>query len=135
MAGELHYLAGGPASWRAGQLSSTPISSCEAEYIGASRTAVTSCHLRDVITFYKGKPITAPTVIFCDNLSAVMLSDSNTSSKRMKHVTTRIAFLRELVANKTILLYHIGTNGQLADIFTKPLAAQTFHELRSIIMS
>ena len=53
----------------------------------------------------------------------------------MKHVATRIAFLQELIEAKHIYLYHVGTKGQLADIFTKALPASVFHELRSIILA
>ena len=38
---------------------------------------------------------------------------------------------RELINSGSIMLLHIGTKGQIADIFTKPLQAATFHELRA----
>jgi len=78
--------------------------------------------------------IRTPSIIFCDDKAAVQLSDSYTSSKRMKHIATRIAFLREAVARKEIMLYHIYGTGQLADIFTKPLGAAAFHDLRQLII-
>ena len=90
--------------------------------------------MRYIKEFLHNQNITEPTVIFCDNKSAVMLSDSNTSSKRMKHIATRIAFLREAIQDKHVVLYHIRTNGQVADIFTKPLGAATFHTLRPIFL-
>ena len=63
-----------------------------------------------------------------------MLSDGNMSSKRMKHVATRIAFLREHVEAGNITLFHISTVGQIADIFTKPLPASTFHNIRGFML-
>lgn len=99
----------------------------------ATKCAITGKALADTLVFTGfGGVMTVP--IFCDNKSAVMLSDSATSSKRLKHVATRIAFLRELVQSKTIALYHISTTGQVADIFTKPLSAQTFHGLRILML-
>ena len=62
------------------------------------------------------------------------LSDNNTSSKRMQHIATQIAFLREAIQDKHVVLYHIRTSGQVADIFTKPLGAATFHTLRSMFL-
>ena len=53
-----------------------------------------------------------------------------TSSKRMRDVATQIAFLREQVKDtKRVRLTHIRTQGQVADLFTKPLTAAVFHPL------
>ena len=74
--------------------------------------------------------------LFCDNRAAVLLSEGNTSSKRMRHVATQIAFLREQVKDtKRVKLIHIRTQGQIADLFTKPLAAAVFHPLRAFVVA
>ena len=52
----------------------------------------------------------------------------------MKHIATRIAFLREQISDGKVLLYHIKTAGQVADIFTKALNAATFHLLRTVML-
>ena len=52
----------------------------------------------------------------------------------MIHIATRIAFLREQVHDKSIMLYHIGAEGQLADIFTKPLGPTLFHSFRQALV-
>ena len=76
----------------------------------------------------------SPTIIFTDSTAAVMIADSNTSSKRMKHIATRLAFLREQITAKTAEMYHIRTNGQIADIFTKPTIPAVFHNLREQLL-
>ena len=53
----------------------------------------------------------------------------------MKHVMTRLAYLRERVEAKDLYLYHIGTKGQVADIMTKALPTALFHELRSLLLA
>ena len=136
MAGEVHYVAGGPVAWRGGRLSATPLNSAEAEYVAASIGATTTVRLRPTVSFFViTEWIPRPTVMFCDNLAAVMLSDSNITSKRMKHVMTRLAYLRERVEAKDLYLYHIGTKGQVADIMTKTLPTSTFHELRALLLA
>jgi hypothetical protein len=97
--------------------------------------AINSMKLRGVLKFMKGTKVMLTSLLFCDNIAAVMLSDSNTSSKRMKHVATRIAFLRELRERKEVTLYHVGTKSQVADIFTKPLGPSVFHELRPLLIN
>lgn len=134
MTGGCIFMNGSPVSWRAGRLTFTSLSSCEGEYVAATWLTIDVKVMRYIKEFLHNQSITEPTVIFCDNKSAVMLSDSNTSSKRMKHIATRIAFLREAIQDKHVVLYHIRTNGQVADIFTKPLGAATFHTLRPIFL-
>lgn len=101
--------------------------------MAATKAAVEILAIQDHAKFL-GINVKQPTVIFNDNKSAVMLADGNASSKRMKHIATRIAFLREQVTAETIMLYHIGTDGQIADIFTKALAPAQFHRLRTFLV-
>ena len=88
--------------------------------------------IEPLLEFFKVK-FKKPFLILCDNKAACMLSDSNHSSRRMKHVATRLAFLQEHVQSGDILLVHIGTNGNLADIGTKALTARVFHNLSSLL--
>ena len=64
-----------------------------------------------------------------------MLSDSNHTTKRMRHVATRLAYRQEQVSEGRIALVHIGTKGNIADMGTKPLPARTFHYLASFAWS
>ena len=59
---------------------------------------------------------TKPMLVFCDNKAACMLSNSNHTTKRMKHVAVRLAFLQEHVNEGNVQLVHVSTNGNLADI-------------------
>ena len=68
-------------------------------------------------------------VVLCDNKAACLLSDSNHSTRRMKHAAVRLAYLQERVKEGLVMLMHIKTNGNIADIGTKPLSARVFHTL------
>jgi hypothetical protein len=129
MAGYVIMVGGAPIDWRAYRSKVTPLSSCEGEYCAASTATVATLGIQGIGKFFD-IPDTGPTLIFCDNKAAVQLSDGDTSSKRMIHIATRIAFLRERVHDKSIMLYHIKAEGQLADIFTKPLGPTLFHSFR-----
>ena len=134
-------------SWHSGRLRSTPISTAEGEWDIATKAVQTGIALSDTETFmleklpdfldkHSVKELGLPMPVYCDNKAAVLLSDGNTSSKRMKHVATKIAFLREQVKEaKRVYLYHIRTQGQLADLMTKPLAASIFHPLASFMIA
>jgi histone deacetylase 1/2 len=49
---------------------------------------------------------------------------------RTKHIEVRYHFLRDNVEKGIIVLSHVPTQDQLADIFTKPLDQATFVRLR-----
>ena len=68
-----------------------------------------------------------------DNNSAIALSKNHVFHKRTKHIDTRFYFIRELVNNKEICLEFCRSEDQLADIFTKSLANDTFQYLRSYL--
>ena len=133
MAGYTIMIGGTPIDWRAYRSKVTPLSSCQAEYCAASTAVVATLGTRGVGKFF-GISDAEPTVVFCDNKAAVQLSDGDSSSKKMMHIATRIAFLREQVQEKLILLYHIKTEGQIADIFTKPLSPSVFHSFRQLLV-
>ena len=52
-------------------------------------------------------------------MGALELSGTTAFSSRTKHICTRYHFLRELVASNKIIISHVKTTDQLADIFTK----------------
>lgn len=76
-------------------------------------------------------PSLLPTVIWCDNLSAIALASSPVYHARTKHVEIDYHFIREKVLSKDILVQHVGSNDQLADIFTKPLPVARFLFLKN----
>lgn len=133
MAGYAMFLMNCLICWAAYRLPHTSLSSCEGEYVAATRATTLISALRVVLDFL-GAADPAPTILLCDNQAAVQLSENNTSSKRLKHIATRLAYLREAVNGKLIQLHFIKTNAQLADIFTKPLNATQFHKLRRLLM-
>ena len=134
MAGQVTFVNGSPIDWKSYRPKLTAISVTQGELDAAVQGTLVNMSITDVVQFMTKVTISVPRFLFCDNSATVMLSENNKSSKKMKHIATRIAFLQEAVKAKHILLTHIGTAGQLADIFTKPLAAAQFHELREFLL-
>jgi hypothetical protein len=71
--------------------------------------------------------------LLCDNGSAIRLADNPIEHSRTKHIDIRHYFLRGHQQRGDIDIYHIRTENQLADIFTKPLDEKRFCRLRSEI--
>jgi hypothetical protein len=71
------------------------------------------------------------TVIYCDNISAVYLSENPVHHRRTNHVELDIHFVREKVALGQFKVLHIPTRQQIADIMTKGLPTPLFNEFRN----
>ncbi|GJU78413.1 retrovirus-related pol polyprotein from transposon TNT 1-94 [Tanacetum coccineum] len=80
--------------------------------------------LSDYDIHYKMAPI------FCDNTSAIAVSNNPVLHSRTKHIDIRYHFIRDHILKGNIELHFIPTEYQLADIFTKPLNEPTFTRLK-----
>jgi hypothetical protein len=69
--------------------------------------------------------------LLCYNESTIEIAYNPCEHSRTKHIDIRYHFLRDHAIKGDIVISHVGTNDQLADIFTKPLDEKHFHELRS----
>ena len=76
---------------------------------------------------------TEPTVIYCDNTSAISLSKDPVQHSKATHIPIKYHYLREQAVNKNIRLEYICTEEQVADIFTKPLNREVFERLRQML--
>jgi hypothetical protein len=68
--------------------------------------------------------------LMCDNASAISIAKNSVFHKRMRHLKRRQHFLRDHIEKGNIEMGYIDTKRQLADIFTKPLDASRFADLR-----
>ncbi|CAH9111417.1 unnamed protein product [Cuscuta epithymum] len=76
-------------------------------------------------------PNPTPPVIFCDNKSAIFLSQNPISHKRAKHIDIDFHFVRELISAGRLSTQFVPSHLQLADIFTKSLPRTAFEFLQS----
>ncbi|GJR99928.1 hypothetical protein Tco_0316437 [Tanacetum coccineum] len=67
--------------------------------------------------------------IFCDNTSAIAISNNPVLHSRIKHIDIIYHFIRDHILKGDIELHFIPTQYQLVDIFTKPLDEPTFKRL------
>jgi hypothetical protein len=68
--------------------------------------------------------------LLCDNESAIKIAHNPVQHNKTKHIDICHHFIRDHVNRGEIDLSYVGTNEQLADIFTKPLDEVRFWELR-----
>jgi hypothetical protein len=69
--------------------------------------------------------------LFCDNESVVKLTNNPVQHSRTKHIDFHHHFIRDHQQKGDISIENIGTDDQLADLFTKPLDETRFCKLRN----
>nr|GEU31874.1 retrovirus-related Pol polyprotein from transposon TNT 1-94 [Tanacetum cinerariifolium] len=92
----------------------------ETSYRGIISILWMKSQLNDYDIHYKMVPI------FCDNTSAIAISNNPVLYSRTKHIDIRYHFIKDHILKGDIELHFIPTEYQLADIFTKPLDEPTF---------
>lgn len=68
--------------------------------------------------------------LFVDNKSVIDISKNPIQHLRTKHINIRHHFIKQLVEENVVSLDYVKTDGQLADILTKPLDSKWFKYLR-----
>ena len=112
----------------------TAQSSGESEYIAANEAAKEAAWFCQVVQDVTGSKVT-PLMIKSDNEAAIAAAQrpQGATSGRMKHIPIKMNLVREHVRTGKINMEFVGTDDQLADIFTKPLKSPKFERMRERI--
>ncbi|GJU27675.1 hypothetical protein Tco_1166296 [Tanacetum coccineum] len=103
--------------------------SAKAEYVAAAGCCASIIWMKSQLINYDIHYKMVP--IFCDNTSAIVISNNPVLHSRTKHIDIRYHFIRDHILKGDIELHFIPTEYQLADIFTKPLDEPTFTKLKA----
>nr|GEV25296.1 copia protein [Tanacetum cinerariifolium] len=105
--------------WSSKKQNCVSISTAEFEYVVVSGCYAQVLWMRTQLTdygfFYDKVPI------YCDSKSAIAILCNMVQQTRTKHIDVRYHFIKDHVEKETIELYIVGTEYQLADLFTKSL--------------
>jgi hypothetical protein len=116
-------------SWSSKKQNSIALSTAEAEYVAASACCAQLLWMKQTLNDYGCRFTKIP--LLCDNKSAIKLANNPVSHSRTKHIDIHHHFLRDHETKGDIVIHHVSTKKQLADIFTKPLDELRFCALRS----
>lgn len=110
---------GATISWCSKRQSTVALSTMEAEYMSLATATQEAMWLRHLETELHQDMGDSPTVIYCDNQSAIKFAGTESYCARSKHIDIRYHFLREKIAYKQIEVKYVGTESMVADILTK----------------
>jgi hypothetical protein len=132
--GYLMFVGGCLVAWSSRRHKCRCLSSMEAEYVEASEAMKEILWIR-IILEELGHKQAGPTIMNEDNKACIAFSKNNTCHNRTKHIDIRAYALRDMVREGTVVLSHIETKDQLADMLTKTQLKHTFLRHRDIIMN
>jgi hypothetical protein len=133
ISGHVFLLGGAAIAWSAKKQATVALSTMEAEYMLLSHACTQAIWMRQLfeeLSFSTDDP----TLILSDNLAALALSTESQFHGRSKHIDIRHHFIRDVIEKRKVTTLYVQTNENLADAFTKALAAPQFRYLmRSIL--
>ncbi|GJW22423.1 retrovirus-related pol polyprotein from transposon TNT 1-94 [Tanacetum coccineum] len=103
------------------------LDSPEAEYMSLSACCPQVLWLRTQLTDYVFHFDKIP--MYCNSKAAIAISCSPVQHSRTKHIDVRYHFIKEQVEKGIVELFFVGTEYQLADLFTKALSEDRFKYL------
>jgi len=127
--GTCQFLGRSLVSWSSKKQNCVALSTAEAEYIAAGACCAQLLWMKQTLRDFGCEFNKIP--LLCDNESAIKLANNPVQHSRTKYIDIRHHFLRDHEAKGDIELFHVSTENQLADIFTKPLDETRFCFLRS----
>lgn len=74
-----------------------------------------------------------PVILYIDNKSAIDLAKNPVFHGRSKHIDIRFHFVRECVERGEIIVKHVKTEHQKADVLTKAMPAAKFEQMRKLL--
>jgi len=79
-----------------------------------------------------GQLVDVVVVIYCDNISSILLANNPIYHANTKHIDVHYHFIREKGLAKEIDLIHVSIKDQIADIFTKALGTDKLKKFRKM---
>ncbi len=130
--GFMFSFGSGAVSWSNKKQPIVALSSTEAKYRGA---AIATC---EVVWSQKllsdlGQSVDVHVVIYCDNISSILLANNLVYHAKTKHIEVHYHFIKGKVLAKEIDLIHVSIEDQVADISTKALGTDKLKKFQKMI--
>jgi hypothetical protein len=126
--GYFFTLAGGLIVWQSRAQTTVAHFSTEAKYMALSDC---SCQVSWIRTIFLELGIClGPILIYADNQGSIFIKSNPVQEICTKHIDVKYHYVRECIADKKIVLYHVPTEDNTADIITKNLGDLKFEKFK-----
>ncbi|GJV80997.1 retrovirus-related pol polyprotein from transposon TNT 1-94 [Tanacetum coccineum] len=125
--GDLQFLGEKLVSLSSKKQDCIAMSIAEVEYVSLSACCAQVIWMRTQLLDYGYKYNKIS--MYCDSKSTIAISCNTVQHSHTKHIDIRYHFIKERVEKGTVELYFVGTEYQLADLFTKALPKERFEYL------
>jgi hypothetical protein len=125
--GYVFLLNNGAITWSSKKQSCIALSTMEAEYVACLAAVQEAVWLRRFLQHLEiVRDALNPVTIHCDSMAALAYAKDPKYHGRTKHIDIRYHYIRDMIAQKEVVLKHISTSRMVADPLTKPIARDVF---------
>jgi len=129
--GFMFSFGSGAISWSSKKQPTVALSSTEVEYKSAAIVVCEVVWLQKLLLDL-GQSVDALVVIYCDNISSILLANNPIYHVKTKHIEVHYHFIRKKILAKKINLIHVNTENQVANIFIKALGINKLRKFRKM---
>jgi len=131
--GFIIFLDNNPITWSSRAQRIVAQSTLEAEFIALNTAAKEAMYTLSLLTEI-GMNVTQPVTVYQDNQSSIHYASNDTNTTRAKHIDIRYHYVKDLVRDGQIILKHVRSAENTADILTKPLDRVKFTHHRAPLL-
>jgi hypothetical protein len=130
--GHVLMMGGAAVTWYCKKQPVVALSSTEAEYYSLSEAVKEALWVRQLLAEI-GLKVNDPTKVHQDNMSTMAIALNPIQHQKLKHMDTRVHFLRDHLDKEDIALLYCPTNDMIADVLTKALPPSQHAKLISLL--
>ena len=118
-------------SWKTRKQSTVALPTCGAEYMSISAATQEGKYLKALMKDMLNNEMNYSFTLYCDSQSAMALSKNSIHYQRSKPIDIKFHFIRNELKKGNLRLFHIFSEENIADKFTKQLTDQKMKNLET----